>query len=330
MQTISWFKTNKEEIGMHSLNKLYKVAQISKQAVHQYQKRETVFDKKLYELVLQVDLLRKVHPGCGVEKMYQSLQPNFIGRDAFIEIMMDLGYRVKRTKNYIKTTLSASYKYPNLIEGGIISDINQIWQSDITYFLLGDKFYYIVFILDVYSRRILGFIASDNMRAEANIKALNQSLKLRQANCLSNLIHHSDRGSQYISKPYTNILLKNKIKISMGLKATENAFVERINGTIKNEYLKRWKIKSFKELKSFLKIAVKHYNQKRPHNSLPNRMSPIQFEQTLEKKTIKPKQIIHSFNYDLMKQVTTKNDIFEQNIKGHYCNIALKHEIINN
>jgi hypothetical protein len=98
---------------------------------------------------------------------------------------------------------------------------------------------------------------------------------------LTRLIHHSDRGSQYIEKGYTDLLKKNKIQISMGMKAQDNAYAERINGTIKNEYLKYWEPKNLEELQLMLRKAVNHYNNKRVHNNLPDRMSPVQFEKSL-------------------------------------------------
>lgn len=115
---------------------------------------------------------------------------------------------------------------------------HQVLQSDITYFYLNDDSYYIVFILDVYTRKIIGYNVSSNMRHESNIKALKMALKQIDLKERSNMIHHSDRGSQYGSKAYVKILNDSGIKISMGLKAQDNAFAERINGTIKNEYLK--------------------------------------------------------------------------------------------
>jgi len=82
----------------YSLNQLYKVIGISKQAVYQFEKRQMNFDIKLSEILIQVDELRAEHPGCGIEKMYFTLKPDFIGRDTFIDLMMDLGYRVKKPK----------------------------------------------------------------------------------------------------------------------------------------------------------------------------------------------------------------------------------------
>jgi putative transposase len=253
---------------------LYQATGISKQAVHQYNNRQEIFEKKLSDLLVEVDELRSEHPGCGVEKMYKTLNPDFIGRDKFIEIFMELGYRVQQVKNFYRTTIPVSHKYPNLIEGVVITKENMVWQSDITYFDVGGKFYYLVFIIDVYSRKIVGYTVSDSLRAEANVRALKMALKERPAP----KIHHSDRGSQYVYKHYIDLLKSNGTHISMGLQAQDNAYAERVNGVIKNEYLKHKQIQTYEALKSEVKHVVHHYNNKRIHGSLPGNLSPVKFE----------------------------------------------------
>lgn len=232
------------------------------------------------ELLVQVDLLREEHPGCGVEKMYFTLKPDWLGRDQFIEIMMGLGYRLVPAKSHTRTTIPASYKYPSLIEGMVLWNKNQLWQTDITYFRVGDGFCYIVFILDVYTKKIIGYQASDHMRATANLQALKMALRACDKP-LTNLIHHSDRGSQYIDRTYTGMLTKRGIHISMGFKAQDNAYAERVNGIIKNEYLRFKKIRSLQELEKELRKAVNHYNNKRIHRSLPRKITPNKFEKEL-------------------------------------------------
>jgi len=287
------------------MNNLYNILGITKQAVHQHKKREALYHFKLTDLMIQIDELRKEHPGCGVEKMYKALNPDFIGRDNFIEVFMSLGYRVKKMKNYIRTTIPTHLKYPNLIEGMLIYKPNQVWQSDITYFYLNGRFYYIVFILDVYTKEIVGCNVSDNMRAEGNIIALKQAIKSQEVS-LKGLIHHSDRGSQYVDKNYLNLLQSNGIIVSMGLKAQDNAYAERINGTIKNEYLKRWKIESFSDLKRKLNKAVKHYNEKRSHSSLLRELSPVDFNKYLLSlcSQERPKVIIYTDGKDRTKELS--------------------------
>ena len=246
---------------------------ISKQAVDQYAKRQAVFDCQVADLLLEAETLRAAHPGCGVEKMYYTLRPDFIGRDRFVELFMGLGYRLKHKKNYRRTTIASKLYYPNLIKGMVVNQPSQLWQSDITYMQVKDKFYYAVFIVDVFTRKIVGYQVSDHMRASANVAALEMALKKHPPP----RIHHSDRGSQYIYKGYVDKLKALGCKISMGLTAQDNAYAERINGIIKNEYLQYWQPQSLAQLKSCVRNAVNNYNQKRIHNGV-KRKSPNTME----------------------------------------------------
>jgi putative transposase len=265
------------------MNQLYEAVGISKQAVHKYARLQAKHDQKMTELIVRADELRAAHPGCGVEKMYYSLKPDFLGRDRFIEAFMSLGYCLKRKKNYRKTTIASLIYRPNLIKGMHVNAPSVIWQSDITYISIGQRHYYAVFIIDVYSKEIVGYAVSDHMRASANIKALKMALGKRT----SPQYHHSDRGSQYISKAYIKLLESCGTKISMGLTAQDNAYAERINRTIKEEYLDRWWIRSFTQLKAAVARAVNHYNLHRPHLHL-KMQSPVEFIQ--QWKNSKPEQ----------------------------------------
>lgn len=221
----------------------------------------------------QADDIRRLHPGCGVEKLYYSINPDFIGRDNFISVMMENGYRLNKKRNYKRTTYSSKEYFPNLINGIKVNGASQVWQSDITYINLNNRFYYAVFIIDVYTKKIVGYNLSDNMRASSNVKALEMALKKHKAP----LIHHSDRGTQYNAKEYTKLLRSNNVELSMGMSAQENAYAERINRTIKEEYLSYWNIKTYSILKTKMRKAVNNYNNNRVHNSI-NRKTPSSFE----------------------------------------------------
>jgi putative transposase len=256
------------------MNQLYKVLAISKQAVNQHSHARQQLEQKIDLLLDQANHLRAEHPGCGVEKMYYTLQPAFMGRDKFIELFMDLGFKIRRKRNYQRTTYSTDHYYPNLIQGRIIDSPSDVWQSDITYIRVMERFYYAVFIIDVYTKKIVGYSVSKSLRAEANVRALSMALK----NHAPPLIHHSDRGSQYIYHKYIDLLKKKKCQISMALTAQDNAYAERINQTIKDEYLSHWSIESFEKLKSKTNKAVQHYNNYRIHKHL-GRMTPTMFEE---------------------------------------------------
>ncbi len=257
----------------YSLNALYRVVGVSKQAVHQYEQREGVFQKRMLQLLTEADELRQEHPGCGLRKMYHSLNPDFIGRDRFEQVMLDLGYRLKRNKNYHRTTIASARYFPNLIQGLVIDGASQVWQSDITYIPIADRHYYATFIIDVYTKKIVGYHVTDHMRATANVRALKMALKEHPAP----RIHHSDRGSQYTYGEYLKLLKESGSRISMAKTAQDNAYAERINKTIKEEYLDYWKPKNLSQLKTMVRKAVNHYNTKRKHNHL-DRKPPCDFE----------------------------------------------------
>jgi len=196
----------------------------------------------------------------------------------------------------------------------VVRSKNTLWQSDITYFSLNNRFYYLVFILDVYTRQIVGYAVSDHLRAEANLRALKMAISGHGAP----KVHHSDRGSQYIDKRYIKMLRDYSVEISMGYQAQDNAYAERINGTIKNDYLKHWDIKSFDQLKRCVNKAVKHYNSLRIHDSLPARKTPDEFSRTAN--TFKVAEEIYA-----RERFTPKEKLFfwsdEKEEIDLYCNI---------
>ncbi len=298
---------------------------ISKQAIYQARKRQLNFDTELMDLITQADILREEHPGCGVEKMYKTLKPQHLGRDKFCEIFMDLGYRIRTIKNYRRTTIPTHLNYPNLIEGMMVTRPCQVLQSDITYFDIEGVFYYLVFIIDVYTREILGYNVSNNMRKESNIKALKMALKQVNPSEAKEMIHHSDRGSQYGSTAYKRILRDAGIKLSMGMKAQDNAFAERVNGTIKNEYLNLWHINNLRNLQVKTKKAVEHYNTKRQHDNLKGK-TPKEFKSyVLNLNTQKrPMAIIYADGNYKVKVALSHHDFTPKKVpQAHNCPIEL-------
>ncbi len=248
-----------------------------------------------------------------------------MGRDKFCEIFMGLGYGIKTIKSYRRTTIPSHLNYPNLIEGMTVNRPAHVIQSDITYFELGSRFYYLVFITDVYTKEILAYQVSSHMKAEANLKALKQAIRKMNFQP-GELIHHSDRGAQYSSKIYREALINSGIQISMGLKAQDNAYAERINGTIKNEYLKRWKIDDEKQLASRTKAAVKHYNEKRKHMAFNNKYSPLEFKRTLVDLTTqkRPMVIIYAEGNSKIKEALSHLDFNpEKEPLAHNCPMTI-------
>jgi putative transposase len=264
------------------MNMIYLICNISKQGHHQAIIRlKNQFEKQgLY--VRAMEEIREIHPGMGLRTMYDMLQPEGIGRDNFIALGLREGFRLQNKEKETRTTYSVkSHRYFNLLAGRRFTDVNQLWSSDFTYFHCAGVFYYIFLVMDVYSRRVVGYSLANNMRAENNIAALKMALTLRGIpNYKQQLIHHSDKGSQYASDAYTQALESYGIRISMCEEVYENTHIERINGTIKNQYLERMSIKSYEELKKKLRQVIDTYNNQRPHQSL-NKMTPFAYEQSL-------------------------------------------------
>lgn len=265
------------------MKEIYLLCDLTKQAHHQAMERLIHQEEKAKTYVGLMLETREIHPGMGLRTMYEMHQPEGIGRDQFIALGLQEGFRLKAVEKFVRTTYSVrSNRYRNLLVGKQFTDVNQVWSSDITYLYCLDQFYYIVMIMDVYSRRIVGYSIADNMRAENTLAALKMALALRGVSNYSHqLVHHSDKGSQYVSDIYTDTLKDYGIDISMCDEVYENTHIERLNDTIKNQYLNRRNISIERQLKEEVAKTMDIYNTKRPHQSL-NDMTPVGFEAHLK------------------------------------------------
>lgn len=140
------------------------------------------------------------------------------------------------------------------------------------------------------------------MRAEANMKALQMALKDNAAP----LTHHSDRGSQYVYKKYIGLLKDNNTQISMALSTQDNAYAERINRTIKEEYLEYWKPQTLQRLKGDMKRAVYQYNNQSPYNHL-GKLSSVEFEEKWHNKQFVSNPIITIFDNEYLTLKTVNS-----------------------
>lgn len=261
------------------MNALFRSLSISKQSFHQKLDRfylELSEQKQLLVLIYQI---RKDHPTMGCRDMYYKLNPECMGRDAFELFCKQEGLMAPKIRNWQRTTDSTGVvRFENLLKDLTINRINQVWQSDITYFDLKGKFYYITFIIDAWSRRIVGHHTSERLFTEnTTLPALKMALRLRKGQNIKGLIFHSDGGGQYYDKEFLQLTNENDIVNSMCEYAWENGKAERINGVIKNNYLKHKVIENFKELCKEVDRSVELYNREKPHIKL-NRNTPINFE----------------------------------------------------
>jgi len=257
-----------------------KIYSISRQSYYKGIKRQA--EQKLKEVIIleMVQNIRKQMPRIGSKKLYILLTQEMdfgqlnIGRDAFMDILRANGLFVKRKRQYAKTTDSSHrFKvYGNLIKGMSVTKKDEVYVSDITYIRTKEKFGYLALVTDLYSRKIVGFDFSDSLALEGSVRALKMSLK---GKTITDLTHHSDRGIQYCSNVYIEILKKNHIKISMSEKGNpyENAVAERVNGILKEEFGLSETFKTLKMAKKAIIEAIRIYNELRPHMNI-NMLTP--------------------------------------------------------
>jgi len=234
-------------------------------------------------IIRLVQAIRRKMPKLGGKKLYKILIGDLkrmeikLGRDNFFKLLGRNGLLIHRKKRYAKTTNSFHrFKiYDNLIKELSPENPDEVYVTDITYIRVSDSFCYLSLITDLYSRKIVGYDVSASLNIEGSVRALKMSLKGKEN--IEGLIHHSDRGIQYCSKIYTEILTEHKIQISMSEKGNpyENAVAERVNGILKEEFMLSETFKTKELAYKATKEAIKTYNEFRPHMSI-NYMTPNQ------------------------------------------------------
>ncbi len=258
---------------------------VSKQAY--FQRDDDILMRRLVqeEFALSYILdVRKKDPGLGGVKLWRMYKRNFtgnkpMGRDRFESLIDRYGLKLKQRIRRPRTTDSTHGLpvYPNLIKDFIPTAPNYLWVSDITYIpiWLDDVHYcfcYLSMILDAYTEEIIGWAVGPTLDTEYPMRALQMALgRIENIDREElTLIHHSDRGVQYASARYVELLQKYGIRISMTEDGNpkENPQAERINNTMKNELLKGMRFTSLAEVIDAVATAVAFYNEERPHMSI--------------------------------------------------------------
>lgn len=240
-------------------------------------------DEALQEafIINRVKQVREQVEGIGGLQLHNMLKEEmqlygmYIGRDHFYELLRKHNLLLKRKKRYCITTNSNHlyYKWPDLTGNINVTAIEQLWVSDITYLRTESSFVYLSLITDAYSRKIMGYHVSQQLKAQGCIIALKKAISgLCASNTNRKLIHHSDRGIQYCCEAYTSILQQNNISISMTQTGSpyDNAVAERVNGILKHQLGLGKVFKNYASAVTATCNAINAYNCLRPHMSISN------------------------------------------------------------
>lgn len=262
--------------GFASITKVCDCFNLKRDAYYKYNRRDEQRKSIEQQIIHIVKKRRKSLPREGVRKLMVSLNDDFekqqlkVGRDTLFNILREHKMLTLRKKYSARTTNSYHrfYKYNNIIKDMEVTRPNQVWVSDITYIRTVKGFCYLALITDMHSRKIVGYDLSDSLELKGCVRALNKAIY--QAKNINGLIHHSDRGIQYCSNVYTQILKRKKIDISMTEEnhCYENAMAERVNGILKDEFYLDQIFINVAHAKRAAKSAIKLYNEIRLHLSL--------------------------------------------------------------
>ncbi len=243
---------------------------ISRQAVYQHQHRHALQQTQALAVLPRIRALRQIMPRVGGRKLLRHLPEIRIGRDKFFDILRSHGLLVKRQRHYVITTDSKHTLpiYPNLLLEATADAPNRVWVADQTYIRLRRGFCYLSLLTDLCSRKIVGYDVAPTLEASGPLNALRMALS--PAGDVRGLIHHSDRGKQYCSLEYTQMLKEQGCLISMTAprRPDQNATAERVNGILKTEFYLDATFNSIEDARRAIAQSIYIYNNIRLHLSL--------------------------------------------------------------
>jgi putative transposase len=257
---------------------------VSSSAYYAWRKRPAMLisadELRLYRVAKE--LFKASRESLGSRELSKKLKAEgfAVGREKARTIMNKLKLHVRQRVAYKITT---KRKHSDAVAVNLLNQnfdpvaVNEVWAGDITYLKTAEGWMYLAIVMDLYSRRIVGWHIDKRMTQDLVSKALIKAINLRQIK--KGLVFHSDRGSQYTSKRFRNLLAAYSLRASMGDVGTcyDNAVVERFFGSLKHD----WILKVYQPTREYMKqdvaAYIKYYNLDRLHSSNGN-MSPVNYE----------------------------------------------------
>lgn len=230
----------------------------------------------------RIENIQAVFPRYGYRTLYKHFkrEGDTINKKRIRRVMREHGLHAQVKRAYVRTTDSDHdfTVYPNLVKNRQADGPNQIWVADITYIRIATCFVYLAVILDLFSRKVIGWALSTSLHHELSLEALKMALEAR--NPPEGCIHHSDRGVQYACDEYTRLAEAAGLRISMSRRGNpyDNAFAESFMKTLKHEEVSLWEYESMADVVERIPYFIEEvYNKKRLHSSI-GYMPPEEYE----------------------------------------------------
>jgi len=266
------------------VNRLCQITAVSRAGYYRFRRRH---ESRPADMTLrnQIQHIALRWPAYGYRRVHAELVRRGwkVNHKRILRLMRSDNLLCVRRRKFVFTTDSRHGLpiYPNLIEGLVVTNIDQLWVADITYIRLQWEFVYLAVLLDAFSRRCLGWALQRSLEAVLALEALRMALRQRRPK--PGLVHHSDRGVQYASRDYTAELQQYGIRISMSRSASpyDNAQAESFMKTLKYEEVYRTEYRNLEDARASMgEFLDKIYNRERLHSALGYR-PPLEFERYL-------------------------------------------------
>ena len=270
------------------MNRLCKAADVSRSGYYRFLKPDVDRTEEM-ELRDEIQKIAIQNPAYGYRRITAELgrRRRVVNRKRVLRIMREDNLLCLRHRSFVRTT-DSDHKlpiYPNLAKELKVSGLNQLWVADITYIRLLHEFVYLAVILDSFSRRVVGWALGKTLESDLAVEALRMAIN--RGRVQAGLVHHSDRGSQYASRAYTDLLVDRGIQISMSRRGNpyDNAQAESFMKTLKFEEVYRSEYLDIGDARRCIRRFIESvYNQKRLHSAL-GYLPPVEFERNIRLQT---------------------------------------------